>query len=460
MAKADDLSPGKRSMRTFYIIWFGQLISTLGSGLTGFALNVYVYQTTHSFTLFSIGILMFTLPAVFFSPIAGALVDRYPRRWMMILSDTGAGLSTLAILILLLADNLQIWHIFVAIFFNSLFTTFQWPAHSAATTMLVPQDQLGRAGGLVQIGDAVGQLISPVVAGALFVNFGMELIIAIDFATFIFAVGTLLLVRIPEPVRTQEEKDNKKSIMGDIRFGLKYIAQRRGLLNLLMYFAAINFLFSMVDPLILPMMLEMGTPAQAGLVGSMVGLGMVVGTIIMSVWGGPKRRVFGVLGVGFWMALMLILMSFRPSLILLAAAGFLAFAGLPIMNGSSQALWQSKTPPEIQGRIFSVRRMLAQFTVPIAILLAGPLVDNVFNPLIATGSALSDSFIGQLVGEGASRGPRLLIAIVGVIQLIVTVFALTKPRLTKVDSEIPNVEVKARDEDEVVKELTKGVAAS
>ncbi len=453
-------SPQNRSVRIFYIIWFGQLISTLGSGLTGFALNVYVYQSTHSYTLFTIGILMFTLPAVFFSPIAGALVDRYPRRWMMILSDTGAGLATFSVLIMVLTENLKIPYIFAAIFFSSLFTTFQWPAHSAATTMLVPQDQLGRAGGMVQIGEAISQLVSPVVAGALYVIYGMSLILAIDFATFLFAVGTLLIVRIPEPEHTLAGGEKEKSIWGDIRFSLDYINARKGLLYLLMYFAAINFLFSIIDPLILPMMLEMGTADKAGLVGSVVGVGVLAGTLIMSAWGGPQRRVFGVLGVGLWGSFALFIMVIQPSLTLVAVAGFLLFGAIPIMNASSQALWQSKTPPEIQGRVFAVRRMLAQFTVPIAILFSGPLVDKVFNPLISETGPLVHTFVGQIVGAGPSRGVRLLIGVVAILQLLVTVYALTKRRLRNVDTDIPNIEIKVRKEEDVVKDLSKEAAAS
>lgn len=438
--------PGSQSMRTFYIIWFGQLISTLGSGLTGFALSVYVYEQTRSTTAFAITILMFTLPGVFFSPIAGALVDRFPRRWMMILSDSGAGLTTLAVLLLILGGRLEIWHIYVITFFASLFNTFQWPAQSAATTMLVPQEQLGRAGGMVQIGDAISQLIAPGVAGALFVTSGMQSIILIDFITFIFAVGTLLIVRIPEPVRSAEEQAARRSIMRNIRFGLDYIRQRPGLFYLLMYFAAINFFFSMVNPLFVPMILELGTPADAGLVGSVIGAGMLVGTLVMSAWGGPKRRVYGVLGSGIWMSATLILMGAQPSVNLIAIVGFVMMLALPIMGASSQALWQSKTDPDVQGRVFSVRRMLAQFTVPIAILLSGPLTDRVFRPLMEVGGALENTFIGQTIGVGPGRGVALFFVVVGILQILATFVALSNRRLRRVDLEIPNVEIKAQEE--------------
>jgi hypothetical protein len=300
---------------------------------------------------------------------------------------------------------------------------------------------------MVQIGDAISQLLAPAIAGALFVTAGMQSVILIDFVTFLFAVGTLLFVRIPEPVRSVEDQESRRSITRNIRFGVDYIRQRRGLFLLLMYFASINFFFSMVGPLLTPMMLELGSAAEVGLASSAIGLGMLFGTLIMSAWGGPQRRVFGVLGAGIWMSLMLLMMSAQPSLLLIAVVGFLMMLVMPMMNGSSQALWQSKTDPDVQGRVFSVRRMLAQFTAPVAILLAGPLVDKVFRPAMEVGGSLANSFIGRIMGVGPGRGVALLFVVVGLCQLIITLYALTRPRLRNVDLEIPNIEVIAQPEE-------------
>ena len=144
-----------RGMLTFSTIWFGQLISTIGSGLTAFALGVWVYQREQSVTLFALTLLAATLPNVLLSPIAGALADRWNRRTVMILSDVGAGLSTLSIALLFFSGQLQTWHVYVAVAANAAFNSLQWPAYSAATTMLVPKEHLGRAGGMVQIGEAI-----------------------------------------------------------------------------------------------------------------------------------------------------------------------------------------------------------------------------------------------------------------------------------------------------------------
>ena len=244
-------------MRIFSVIWFGQLISTLGSGLTGFALGVWVYEKTGSVTLFALNMLAFTLPSLLVSPLAGALVDRWDRRWVMILSDSAAVVTTLVVLILVLGDHLQIWHVYVVTAIGSALNSFQWPAYSAATTMLVPKEQLGRAGGMVQIGEAISQLISPAVAGALFVTTGLRGVALIDFATFLFAVTTLFLVRIPQPEVSKEGQAGKGSLSREIAFGWKYIAARPGLLGLMLVFAAFNFLIGLVDPLIAPMVLDL-----------------------------------------------------------------------------------------------------------------------------------------------------------------------------------------------------------
>ncbi len=424
-------------MRIFSVIWFGQLISTLGSGLTGFAMGVWIYEKTGSTTLFAMNILAYTLPTLIVSPFAGALVDRWDRRWAMILSDTGAGLSTLSIWLLYSSGNLEIWHIYIATAFIAAFSTFQWPAYSAATTLLVPKKHLGRASGMVQIGEAISQLISPVVAGALFVSAGLNSIILIDFTTFAFAVITLLVIRVPKPEVTDDGKESKGSLLQEAAFGWKYISARRGLLSLLLYFAAINFASGFFGPILVPLMLDLSEPDTMGLVFSIVGLGMLVGTLVMSAWGGPKRRIVGILVPGAMMGLSTIVMGLRPSLVLIGASGFAMMLFMPVLNGSSQALWQSKTAPDVQGRVFAVRRMIAQFTQPISLILAGPLIDRVFQPLMNEGGRLTLT-IGRIIGVGPSRGTGLLLILMGLFVLITSFAAYAYPRLRLVEEELPD----------------------
>jgi len=283
-----------RGYRTFLIIWFGQLISLTGSGLTGFALGVWVFQKSGSATQFALISLFTALPGIVFSPIAGALVDRWDRRWAMILSDTGAGISTFIVALLFMANWLEVWHIYLLMAISSTFSAFQWPAYSAATTMLVPQEKLGKASGMVQMGQAVAQILSPVLAGALMGVVHITGVILIDFATFLFAVSTLLFVQIPAPRVTEEGEEGKGSLWKEAAFGWKYITKRHGLLALLLMFAVTNLVTGIVGVLFTPLVLSFTTPAMLGIILSIGGTGFLAGSLTMSVWGGPKTRVNGI----------------------------------------------------------------------------------------------------------------------------------------------------------------------
>ena len=193
----------------------------------------------------------------------------------------------------------------------------------------------------------------------------------------------------------------------------------------------------MIGPLIQPMLLDMTTPAVLGVLFSIIGVGMLVGTLVMSAWGGPKRRIVGVLGSGFVGSLFLLLLGLRPSLPLIAAAGFGVMFILPIMNGSSQALLQSKVAADVQGRVFAARRMIAWSTGPLAIILAGPLADRVFEPLLAAGGPLAGS-VGRIIGVGPGRGTGFLFMVIGILAALVSLLAYLNPRVRHVEDELPD----------------------
>ncbi len=434
-------------MRTFFVIWSGQLVSTIGSGLTGFALGVWIYQKTGSTALFAIGLLSHAVPNLLVAPFAGALVDRWDRRKAMMFSDAGAGLCTLAIAALLVSGRLDaplqldepwIWLIYLLIALSASFSTFQWPAYSAATSLLVPKEQLGRAGGMVQIGEAASQLLAPAVAGVLLVTIGLQGVLLVDFVTFLFAIFTLLLVRVPSPPVSAAGQAQRGSLLQEAAFGWKYITARAGLFGLLMVFAFSNLLSNFLSPLITPLVLEMSTAKALGYLMSAVGVGMLAGTLVMSAWGGPKRRIHGVLGFLMISGAFMALIGLRPSLVLMGIAGFCAMFFSPIINASSQAIWQSKVEFDIQGRVFAIRRMIAWSTVPIAYLLAGPLADKVFKPLLVEGGPLADTIVGQVIGVGPSRGIGLMFVILGLLNMLVPLIGYLNPRVRNVEDELPD----------------------
>ena len=276
-------------MRKFIIIWIGQLISTIGSGLTGFALSIWMYQETGQAAPFVYTALFSSLPVVMFSLFAGALVDRLNRRRVMILADVGAALTTFAIFLLYANGGLEVWHIYVSSFLASLFGTFQLPAFNASITMLVPKEHLTRANGMVQTGASVEGLLAPVLAGLLVGLIGVSGMILIDFVTFFVAVGTLSLIRIPQPEVTEEKKAQK--ILQDIQQGWKFLSERPGLVALAGYIGLVNVLATSVLALITPLILSFSNARILGLAQMISSLGLLLGGILISSWGGTKRKM-------------------------------------------------------------------------------------------------------------------------------------------------------------------------
>lgn len=427
--------PGRRS---FLLIWAGQMVSLLGSGLTSFALGVWIYQRTDSVMLLALNMFAFALPQVLFSPLAGALVDRWDRRVAMIVSDAGAGLAALAAALLFLADRLTPASIYLCTAIMSGFVTLQWPAWSAATTLLVPKEHLGRASGMVQAVDAVATLAAPAIAGALYARVGVGILVIADVASYLIAILIMILfVRVPPPPRSAESRTASGSLLSDMKAGWSFIAARPGLLGLLLFFTVDNFLSTMVTPLLQPMILDAWSPEVYGLVGSVMGLGMLAGTLTMSAWGGPRRRMYGLLGTGALGGLALAAAGLRPSIPLIAAAMFTYSFLMPTMAGCSQAIWQVKVPPDLQGRVFSVRRTIAWSFTPVAFVVAGPLADRVFKPLLAEGGPLASS-AGTVLGVGPGRGIGLQIIVLGVLTAGASLLALFVRRIRRVELDLPD----------------------
>ncbi len=281
--------------RTFLIIWFGQFVSVLGSGLTSFALGVWLYQRTGSETQFAINFGCIVLPRVLLGPLGGVLADRWDRRIAMIVGDSGAACGTLAVVVLLFANQLQPWHIYLATAVSSAFSTIQRPAQSAAVVLLIPKAQLGRVSGLRRIAGSAADLLAPVLAGYLLVTIGIEHVILIDVATFVFAIGTLLAVRFPR-VPAPAHSETEPSMWREALDGWRYIAQRPGLGSLLLFYCATSFLGVTTEVLLTPYVLVTNSPAALGWVVSATGAGLLLGGLLLAMWGGPKRRIFGILG--------------------------------------------------------------------------------------------------------------------------------------------------------------------
>ena len=410
-------------MRAFWIIWAGQVISLLGTSMTNFGLTIWAYEQTGEATSLALIGFFFVTPMVILSPTAGAIVDRSNRKLMMMVSDLAAGLTTILQLTLLATGNLEIWHLYVTAAVAGTFQTFQWPAFSAAMTLMLPKEQYGRANGLLELANAASGIFAPLLAGALLAVIGLAGIMIIDVVTFSFAIGALLFVFIPQPERSEAGRKAEANLWQESLYGFRHIIQRPSLLGLQLVFMGGNLFATLGFTLMAPMILARTGNNELifGSVNSAGAVGGVVGGLAMSAWGGPKRRVLGVFGG--WLLFGLLgetLLGLGQSLPIWLVAAFAgAFFG-PIINASNQAIWQAKVEPDVQGRVFGVRRMIAWAISPLARLMAGPLADQVFEPAMQEGGSMADTF-GWLVGTGDGAGMSLILVLCGLAVALVAI---------------------------------------
>lgn len=406
----------------FTIVWLGQIVSVLASAMSQFGLTIWMFQQTESATALGLMQVFFITPFLLISPIAGVMVDRHNRKLMMIVSDLAAGIATIIILIFQSLGILEFWHLYLTSIIYGLGMAFQWPAYSAAITTMIPKEQYARANGMMSLVEAGPGVIAPLLAGILLPIVGLTGILIFDVITFLLAIGALLIVHIPQPPRTQEGEQGKGSIWKEAAYGFKYIFARPSLLGLQLTFFVGNLFSGIAFTLLAPMVLSrtgndsfmLGSVQTAGAIGG------VIGGVVMSAWGGFKRRVHGVL-VG-WMisGVGVAILGLAGGLPIWITGLFISSIVISLINGSNQAIWQAKVAPDVQGRVFSARRLIAWFTNPISPIIAGTLADFVVEPQMRTASPLSETF-GWLVGTGPGAGMGLIIFFCGLLAVLVGV---------------------------------------
>jgi MFS transporter, DHA3 family, macrolide efflux protein len=422
-------------MQTFLFIWIGQIISLLGSKLTEFSLGVWVYQQTESLTQFSLVVLCMYLPNLVISPLAGILIDRWDRRWAMILSDLVAGASTLVVIGLLWSNSLQIWHIYLVVAIVSCADAFGRPAYAAAIGQIVPQENLSRANGMVQMSGAIAKIFAPFIAGFLIDIIALKGILLIDFSTFAVASIVLLFVRLPVLTTPAIETIKLKQLWQETTYIWNYIVAQPGLLSLLSYIATTYFVMGTLEVIFWPFVLNFASSADLGRVISIGGCGMLLGSLGISIWGGPKRRIYGIFSCIPLQGLALIVGGLNESLYFAALVIFLYLFAQPIVISCNRAIWQSKIPLNLQGRVFAWQNLVERSLSIIAYLTTGLLVEHLFEPLMAADGLLANS-IGRIVGVGTGRGIGLLLFLMGFMLVLVTLVALQQPRLRQIEAEL------------------------
>jgi DHA3 family macrolide efflux protein-like MFS transporter len=440
VAQRNDPAPragSQRSIYPFILICLADLVSLTGSQLTAFGLGVWIYQRTGSTTIYGWVALATLGPSIIASPFAGVLVDR-STRLAMLLGHAGAGLCSLLLAILFYFDALHVEVALGVIAMASICNAVQFPGLSSAIPRLVRPELLGRANGAVHFGAALGQIVAPAAAAAFLVAGGMGTILIINAFTFLFAIILLLAVRIPPAARIEGVEARPRNLLDEVRASWEYIRARPGFLWMLALIATTNFNVGVAQVLLTPFVLGFADVQVLGLIRSAGGIGMVMGGGLLMLWGGPQRRVNGVLCFALLESVFLMFLGLlRPSAMLAATCAFGVLFAVPLLAGCSQTIWQRKVHGSIQGSVFAVRFVIAQGVFPFAFVLAGPLADRVFEPLMNQGGFLSSS-VGSVLGTGPGRGMGLIFVVLGLLGALGVALAATSRSLRCLEDELPD----------------------
>jgi MFS transporter, DHA3 family, macrolide efflux protein len=432
-----------RNLRTFAIVWFGQTISMFGSGMTGFAFSIWVWNLTGHATDLALFGFFSQLPQIFMSVISGAIVDRWNRKILMIVGDLITGMLTIIVLIIYSTSHLQIWHLYLAVAIAGVFEQCQGLAFEASISTLVTKEHYSRASSMGFLAGYGSDIIAPALAGFLYVSIGLRGIMLIDIATFIFAITTVLLVHIPQPkqpqLNTEINTEKSVSIVNELSFGWNYLTKHLSLLILLVWVSLFWLAHDLGDSLYSAMILARSNndPRVLGSLASAAGIGGVVGALLMSKFGGFKRRIkvvqLGMIGA----SLSKIFFGIGRVPLVWTATQFCSSFNFPILGSSLDAIWLSKVSPEIQGRVFATRSMIVMIISSLGYLIAGPLADRVFEPAMKSGGFLVPIF-GWLLGTEKGSGISLLYVICAVAMLLIGLSGYIVPRLRNLELLVPD----------------------
>lgn len=405
----------------FLILWIGQFFSMIGSGLTSFALGIYIFQKTGSVTNFTMLLLCIFLPSVIIRPFGGVLADRFDRRLLMFLGDFGASFGTVFILILMYYQAGELWFIYLGIIISSVFGAFQNPAYKATVTDLLPKRLYDKASGLMQLANSSQYLVSPFIAGILLSFFDIKLIFIIDLCTFILAIITILWVR--KGIGKTNLKKRTTKFISEFKEGIQELYNQKGVLWLITLTMLILFFVGLLQSLLVPMLLSLTDEKFTGIIQSITATGMIASSLVIGVFGSKKKYVKMLSISLFFTGISFSLIGANTNLIFITIAGFLFFCFLPFVNTSIEVLIRNNIANEKQGRIWSIISTITYFGSILAFLIAGFLADMVFNPLLAKGGLLSDS-IGIIIGVGETRGIGLMFILAGLFVSTISVFIL------------------------------------
>ena len=404
-----------RSLKSFFILWLTQSLSTLGSAMTGFALVIVLYRSSGSaFATAMLSVCSYA-PYVLMSIFAGALSDRWNKKATMLVCDSLAAVSTLAVLILFKTGNLEPWHLYIINALGGLMNTVQQPASEVATTLLTPEKYYQKTSGMRSFSNSLVTILTPSIATAVMSFWGLEAVIAIDLLTFGTAfLALLLFIKIPE-IAKDGNGEKQESVLASAKSGLVWLKAHRKILLLILFLAAINLIASIYDAALPAMMLSHpnGGETALGAVNTCVGLASLAGSIIVTFLPEPKNRLRVICNtLLISMSTENFLLAFGKTPLIWCIGAVLGWIAIPIMNANMDVIFRSEIPAEMQGRVFSARNTLQFFTIPVGFFLGGILVDKVFEPLIA--GLPADSLAVTIFGGEKGSGAAMLFFVIGI----------------------------------------------
>ena len=404
-------------MKNFYKLWLGELISNIGSGMTAFALSVYVYEKTGSVSYISLITLLSFMPSIILSPIGGLLADRYDRRLLMIIGDLFSGLGLIYILWNIQAGEKSIVPIFVGITFSSIFTSLLEPSYRATLTDILEEENYAKASGLIQAAGSAKYLISPVIAGMIRSVADIRVILLLDILTFITTCLMIFLVRKSMNSETQNyKKDSFKGLLE----GLFIIKENKGVYSLVIIMFFVCFFMGFIQILIRPMILALSSVKTAGMMESLCAVGLLIGSLWIGI-AGIKKNYSKILAVScFFCGIFMSMTGVNKNLAIIGISTFLFFSTLPFMNSCADVLVRVSVPNELQGRVWGLISLITQMGTVAAYIISGIMADYVFEPMFNKNGILVEN-IGIIIGTGKGRGIGFMLILSGIGMLIMAI---------------------------------------
>lgn len=402
--------------KKFIVIWFGQMIASIGSGLTSFGLNIYVFQQTRSASACSVVVLCAFLPMVLLTPFAGILADRFNKWKLMLMGDSFSAISLIAMLLFIKLGNTSIIMICICVFISSIFSSLMDPAYKSIVTDLLAPEQFSKASGLIQLASSAKYLISPLIAGILIKASGIETILIIDILTFVLTLASIIYAS-NSIVSIKKEQSKDSSYIQDLMEGWNSLVGNKGLMSLILLTTMVTFYVGFIEILLTPMLLGVTDESTLGAITSFGSIGMLATSIIIG-FRGIKKNYISTLSSAFTvMGIVIFIVGSVINVYVIGIAAFIFFAMLPFANTSIDVLIRSSLERKTEGRVWGLISLISQLGYLVAYSISGILADHVFNPLLDENGALASS-IGRLIGVGEGRGIGLMIIICGVSMLV------------------------------------------